>query len=76
MSFDEREQHRRCMRNLRARNKALGLCFDCSRPAVVGLVLCQLHREQTNRRQREANRFYRSMGINKRAGRVRRKKNK
>ena len=35
-----------------ARNRALGLCRTCPRPAVGGTIYCQRHREARSRRLR------------------------
>lgn len=49
----ERSRHAEVQRRLRERQKKMGLCTDCSAPAVPGLTTCTKHRENSRRRSKE-----------------------
>jgi hypothetical protein len=65
----ERIRARDAMRKRRALHKKLGLCMSCKEKAANGRVLCERHLNEVRVRAKEDYKFYKSMGINKRAGR-------
>jgi hypothetical protein len=43
-------------RKYQLRHKRAGLCYDCSRPAASGTLICELHRRKRNLENRERQR--------------------